>query len=68
MAGDLTEEEMAQRVAEAAEHGCPNDRHGQIRLIAGYQAGLGIGVTLRALQIILGASGCSWTNSAKSLD
>lgn len=53
MAGDLTEEEMAQRVAEAAEHGCPNDRHGQIRLIAGYQAGLGIGVTLRALQIIL---------------
>lgn len=68
MAGDLTEEEMAQRVAEAAEHGCPNDRHGQIRLIAGYQAGLGIGVTLRALQIILGASGLFMDQLRKSLD
>ncbi len=52
MDNEPNEDELARRVAEAAEHGFPNDRNAQIREVAKRAAAFGIGVTLRALLII----------------
>jgi hypothetical protein len=49
---ELSEDEAAQRVAEAAEHGFPGDRNAQVRNVSNAARGLGIGVTLKALAII----------------
>jgi hypothetical protein len=49
---ELSEDEVAQRVVDAAEHGYPGDRNAQVRNVANAARGLGIGVTLKALAII----------------
>jgi hypothetical protein len=46
------EDELARRVAEAAERGYPGDRNAQVREVAKRAAAFGIGVTLRALLVI----------------
>jgi hypothetical protein len=49
---ELSEDEAALRVAQAAERFCPGDRKAQVHNVA-YAAGwFGVGVTLKALAII----------------
>jgi hypothetical protein len=49
---ELSEDEAAQRVAEAAEHGFPGDQNAQVRNVANAARLLGVSVTLKALAII----------------
>lgn len=49
----MDEDQLARRIFEAAQQGYPNDINAQLRNIANARRVLGIGVTLRALMLIV---------------